>query len=130
MTKGSNPVTQPTKPQPPAKPPVVSPKRPSFKKPLARPLTGGTTYTAASFSVSMPVDTEGTPSSIKVRFYDAAGNLIPDGFIKPIAQVHSTAAKAAVEAILAVPANAGELMPQWLLRAATPYVQALYGAKV
>jgi hypothetical protein len=122
-------MTQPTKPQPPAKPPVT-PKKPAFKKHLTKPLTGGTTYVAVSFSVSLPVDTENTPGDLKVRFYDSAGNLIPNGIIKPIVQIPPIALRTAIQTILAVPAVAGELMPQWLLRAATPHVQALYGAQV
>lgn len=115
------------------KPPIVvkpTPKRPTLKKPLTKPLTGGTTYTAASFGVMLPIDTEDNPGSLKVRFYDAAGNRIPEGVIQPVVQILPLAMKAAVQAILAVPANQGESMAQWLLRAATPYVQSLYGAKV
>lgn len=97
-----------------------------------KPLPGGQTYTATSFDVTMMVDTNtsNVPGPIKVRFYDASGKIIPDGAIKPSVKLSPVAMRAALQAILAVPANPGELMPAWLLRAATPYVQTVYGATV
>ena len=117
---------------PPIKPPtpVQTTKKPGLKKHLTKPLTGGKTYVAASFGVALQVDTEGNPGHLKIRFYDSDGGLIPDGAILPTSQIPPVAMKAAVEGILTVPANQGETMAQWLLRAATPYVQSLYGAKV
>ena len=107
--------------------PAKTPKPP--RKHTLKPLVGGKTYTAVSFDVVSTVDSAGTLSGIRIRFYDSAGNLIPDGAIQPLA-VPSERMSAVLQSIVSTGANAGETLPQLLLRASTAYVQATYGAQL
>ena len=100
-----------------------------------QPIQGGQTYTATQFEAVIPLDTAGGLAAatgvnpfgqIRVRFYDASGNLIPGNVFPPkVADVASL--QAAVAAVLAVPANAGETLQQLALRAIGPYVSTVYG---
>ena|SRR5208337_1710121 len=92
-----------------------------------KPVTGGKTYTAASFEVEAMVSSKGAVHGVRVQFFDANKLPIPDGIVPKVAGVTQAQERAAVQALAATVANASETAAAWLLRAAAPYVALVYG---
>lgn len=92
-----------------------------------KPVTGGKTYTAASFEVEAMVSSKGAVHGLRVQFFDANKLPIPEGIVPRVAGITAGQEKTAAQAIAAVQANAGETGAAWLLRAAAPYVALVYG---
>lgn len=95
-----------------------------------KPLTGGETFTAASFKVLAHLDSEDPLKAVHVRFYDAAGKQIPDGAIRPLHTLTMKDKLAAIAALAAGVANAGETMQATLLRLGAVYVATVFGVTV
>jgi len=92
-----------------------------------KPVTGGKTYTAASFEVEAMVSSKGAVHGLRVQFFDASNMPIPEGIVPRLAGVTQSQERTAAQAIAKVQANAGETGAAWLLRAAAPYVALVYG---